>query len=102
MDNLDNNINNIPEENEENIAEEAVEEIVEAISEARTLVRASFVVDNLTYLARGGRCTAVTALLANTLQLKPRIEVKMGKMGVEIYCIAAHNRIFITYSNCIF
>ena len=58
------------------------EEIVETISELRPYVRASFVVDNLTYLARGGRCSQATALLANTLQLKPKIEVKMGKMGV--------------------
>ncbi len=46
-------------------------------------VRSSFVVDTLTYLQRGGRCSAVTALLANTLKLKPKIVVKDGKMDVE-------------------
>jgi len=61
---------------------ENIEEVYEAINSARENVRASFVVDTLTFLARGGRCTAVTALLANTLKLKPRIEVKQGKMGV--------------------
>ncbi|MBO4309986.1 MAG: DegV family protein [Lachnospiraceae bacterium] len=60
----------------------SAEEIYEAVNSVRDKVRASFVVDTLTFLARGGRCNAVTALLANTLQLKPRIEVKMGKMGV--------------------
>ena len=64
-------------------AGKSTEEIYEAIDAARDKVRASFVVDTLTFLARGGRCNAVTALLANTLQLKPRIEVKMGKMGVS-------------------
>ncbi|MCD2491477.1 DegV family protein [Lacrimispora sp. NSJ-141] len=59
------------------------EEIVKIIEEIKDKVRASFVVDTLTYLARGGRCTAAAALLANTLKLKPRIEVKDGKMGVE-------------------
>lgn len=58
------------------------EEIVEAIEGARDLVRASFVVDTLTFLARGGRCTAVTALMANALKLHPEIVVKDGKMGV--------------------
>lgn len=48
----------------------------------RERVRASFIVDTLTYLQRGGRCSAVTALLGNTLKLKPRIEVENGKMGV--------------------
>lgn len=61
----------------------SAEEIVEAIEGAREKVRASFVVDTLTYLARGGRCSSVTALLANTLKLKPRIVVKDGKMGVD-------------------
>ena len=41
----------------------SAEEIVQSINEAKDKVRASFVVDTLTYLARGGRCTAVTALL---------------------------------------
>lgn len=59
------------------------EEIVEAVNKAKDKVRASFVVDTLTYLARGGRCTAVTALLANTLKLHPEIVVKDGKMGVS-------------------
>ena len=59
------------------------EEIVEAINNARDKVKASFVVDTLTYLARGGRCTAATALLANTLKLHPEIVVAEGKMGVS-------------------
>lgn len=64
-------------------AGKSAEEIVESIEAARSLVRASFVVDSLTYLARGGRCTAVTALMANTLKLHPMIVVKDGKMGVS-------------------
>ena len=58
------------------------DEIVAAISESRVDVRASFVVNTLTFLARGGRCSAVTALLASTLKIKPRIDVTLGKMGV--------------------
>lgn len=60
----------------------APETIVKRIEDARDNVQASFVIDTLTYLARGGRCTQVTALLANTLHLKPMIEVKNGEMGV--------------------
>lgn len=58
------------------------EEIVELVNGRRGNVRASFVVDTLTYLARGGRCNAVTALLANTLKLKPEIVVTDGAMHV--------------------
>lgn len=56
--------------------------IAERINEDRAKVRASFVIDTLTYLSRGGRCSAVTALLANTLRIHPIIEVKDGAMGV--------------------
>ena len=45
-------------------------------------VEASFLLDQLKYMAKGGRCSAVAALGANLLNLKPCIEVKNGKMGV--------------------
>lgn len=45
-------------------------------------VEASFIVDKLDYLRKGGRCSAVAALGANLLQLKPCIDVIDGKMGV--------------------
>ncbi|MGN0431993.1 MAG: DegV family protein [Lachnospiraceae bacterium] len=61
----------------------STEEIVSLVNERRKNVRASFVVDTLTYLARGGRCNAVTALLANTLKLRPEIVVTDGAMGVS-------------------
>ena len=46
-------------------------------------VEASFLVDKLDYLAKGGRCSAVAALGANLLNLKPCIDVKDGRMGVS-------------------
>ena len=45
-------------------------------------VEASFVLDRLDYMAKGGRGSAVAALGASLLQLKPCIEVVDGKMGV--------------------
>ena len=45
-------------------------------------VEASFVVDKLDYLVKGGRCSSAAALGANLLNLKPCIEVKNGKMVV--------------------
>ncbi len=56
--------------------------IVQEIEGSRSKVYASFVIDTLTYLQRGGRCSAVTALIGNALKLKPMICVKNGKMGV--------------------
>ncbi|MBQ5321573.1 MAG: DegV family protein [Oscillospiraceae bacterium] len=57
-------------------------EIVGIINGLRDKVEASFVVDTLDYLYKGGRCSALSALGANLLKLRPCIEVKDGKMGV--------------------
>lgn len=45
-------------------------------------VEASFLLDRLEYMVKGGRCSSAAALGANLLNLKPCIEVKNGKMGV--------------------
>ena len=58
------------------------EEIVRRLEESRDRVRASFCIDTMTYLHRGGRCSAVTALLGAAFMIKPMIAVKDGKMGV--------------------
>lgn len=96
------------------------ESIVKEIEGARSRVRASFIVDTLTYLSRGGRCTAVTALLASALKLHPMIVVKDGAMGVSkkfrgkmpvaltsyvnelkpTLLNAEPERVFITHSGC--
>lgn len=60
----------------------SAEEIIETVEALKPKVRASFVIDTLTYLSRGGRCSSVTALLAGTLKLHPEIAVTDGAMGV--------------------
>lgn len=83
-------------------------------------IEASFIMDRLDYMRKGGRCSAVTLLGANLLQLKPCIGVTDGKMGVDkkyrgsfkkcldIYVKdrlqgrgdIAYDRIFITHPAC--
>lgn len=95
------------------------EDIVAAMNDLAQRVDASFLVDRLDYLHKGGRCSAITALGANLLKLKPCIEVRGGKMSVaQKYrgafpkCIGeyasarlnaatdlVHERIFITYTS---
>lgn len=58
-------------------------EIHRRISALAEKVNASFLIDTLEYLKRGGRCSALAALGANLLSLKPCIEVKNGAMGVS-------------------
>lgn len=57
-------------------------EIAKASEELANKVDASFVLDDLEFLHKGGRCSALAALGANLLKLKPCIAVRNGKMGV--------------------
>lgn len=59
-----------------------MESVVAALNNYASRVEASFLVDKLTYLVKGGRCSSAKALGANLLNLKPCIEVKGGKMVV--------------------
>ena len=98
----------------------SAEEITAHVKALRPLVRASFVVDTLTYLHRGGRCSSVAALAGGMLKLHPKIVVAEGKMGVskkyrgkmtrvlpeyvedmkEELMNARTERVFITHSGC--
>lgn len=57
-------------------------EIAERVRALAPKVEASFLIERLDYMRKGGRCSAVAALGANLLHLKPCIEVCEGKMGV--------------------
>lgn len=96
----------------------ATEEIAARVREDSAKCQASFLVDVIEYLWKGGRCSSVAAIGANLLKLKPRIDVQNGKMlstkkyrGKTTKCFAAYaddllkgkdnirqNRIFITHS----
>ena len=61
-----------------------VEQIVEEVRALVPHCHASFVLDRLEFLHKGGRCSALAMMGANVLQLKPCIEVNNadGTMGV--------------------
>lgn len=95
-------------------------EIAFAMEALKLNVRASFVVDTLTYLYRGGRCNAVAAMAGGVLKLHPRIVVENGAMNAskkyrgKIASVilsyvkdmedslknARPDRVFITHSGC--
>ena len=98
----------------------SAKEIVEKIEHLKPLVRSSFIVDTLTYLHRGGRCSGVAALAGGALKLHPKIVVEnggmkpdkkyRGKMNSAILSYvkdlepqlknAKVDRVFITHSGC--
>ncbi len=59
-----------------------LDEIVRQLDAYTPRVEASFLLDQLTYMVKGGRCSSVAALGANLLNLKPCIEVRGGKLTV--------------------
>lgn len=60
----------------------SAEKIVSVCEALRAQVEASFVIDSLEFLHKGGRCSALAAFGANLLALKPCITVRGGKMAV--------------------
>ena len=97
---------------------ESLDEIADKLNAFTPKVEASFLLDQLKYMVKGGRCSSVAALGANLLNLKPCIEVRDGKMsavkkyrGSYAKCLANYvkdrladredivrNELFLTYT----
>lgn len=77
----------------------SAQEIAEACSLLSDCVSASFVIDSLEFLHKGGRCSALAAFGANLLKLKPCIVVKNGKMGVSKKYRGSFAKVLAEYIN---
>ena len=75
----------------------SAEEIAALLTELTERVEASFVIDSLDYLYKGGRCSALSAFGANLLKLKPSILVSGGKMGPEKKYRGAFGKVILQY-----
>ncbi|MBE5865266.1 MAG: DegV family protein [Lachnospiraceae bacterium] len=73
-------------------------EIEEQILQYVPRVRASFVVDTLVYLHRGGRCSGLAAMLGGAMKLHPMIVVENGKMHSSKKYRGTLNRVISSYS----
>ncbi len=73
-------------------------EIQKKIEEYRPRVRASFVVDTLVYLHRGGRCSGLAALMGSALKLHPRIVVQNGAMHSDRKYRGSIDKVVLAYS----
>lgn len=57
-------------------------EIAAHLNALREKVSTTFVLDTLTYMWKGGRCSGVSALGANLLNIKPALEMRDGKLMI--------------------
>lgn len=73
-------------------------EIKEKVEARRGAVRASFVVDTMTFLYKGGRCSGVTAFIASVLKIKPCILVADGKMVVGKKYMGRTDKAIVKYA----
>ncbi|NMB42956.1 MAG: DegV family protein [Clostridiales bacterium] len=75
------------------------QEIVKDIEAYSTKINSSFVIDSLTYLWKGGRCSTVSAIGANLIKIKPCIEVTDGTMKVGKKYRGSLERVLKAYVN---
>ena len=73
-------------------------EIAAMVDETAPYIDASFVIDNLEFLHKGGRCSSVAMLGANVLKLKPCIEVTDGAMAVGKKYRGKYSDVLLTYA----
>lgn len=73
------------------------QEIAQTMERRRERLDTSFLVEQLDYLRRGGRCSSVAALGANLLSLRPCILVKDGRMSVGKKYRGAYQRCLLQY-----
>lgn len=76
-------------------------EIASVMETLKPNVRASFVVDTLTYLYRGGRCNAVAAMAGGVLKLHPKIVVENGAMDATKKYRGKINSVIMSYKNAV-
>ncbi len=60
-----------------------VAEIVDLLNKKVPQIQTGFILENLNYLYKGGRCSALALLGANILKIKPQIQMKDGKLTVK-------------------
>ena len=73
---------------------------IKAKAEARrSAVQASFVVDTMTFLYKGGRCSGVAAFAASVLKIKPSIMVTDGKMVVGKKYMGNTDKAIVKYAS---
>ena len=75
----------------------APQDIFDRLNENARKLEVSFIIDTLKYLYKGGRCSALAALGANVLKLKPCIEVSDGAMGVGKKYRGNFDKVIIQY-----
>lgn len=74
-----------------------IQTILNELEEIKPKIQTSFLVDTLKFLYKGGRCSALSSLMASILKIKPKILVQDGKMIVAKKYLGNINSSLLNY-----
>ena len=72
-------------------------QIFNRVNARKDSVQASFVVDTMEYLRKGGRCSSIASFAASVLKIKPSIWVKDGAMSVGKKYMGNFDKVILKY-----
>ncbi len=75
----------------------SVQEVVDLVSKRVPFVQASFVINTMDYLYKGGRCTGLQRIGATLLRIKPQILVCEGKMSPAKKYFGKNSKVIAAY-----
>lgn len=75
----------------------SAEEVNELVLKRVPYVQASFVINTMDYLYKGGRCTGLQRIGATLLRIKPQIIVSEGKMAPAKKYFGKNSKVIATY-----
>lgn len=71
--------------------------ILEELNNEIPKIQASFIINDLSYLYKGGRCSSIAVFGANILRIKPKIKLLNGKMDVDKKYIGKYETVILKY-----
>lgn len=75
----------------------SAEQIQKKVEARVPFVQASFIIGNMKFLYKGGRCSAVAMFGANLLKIKPSIIVEDGKLRVDKKYMGSMQAVLVKY-----
>lgn len=74
--------------------------IIDTIEKRKTSVQASFIINTLEFLYKGGRCSGISAFFGKAFSIKPSLQLIGGKITVARKFLGNFNKNLIKYVDC--
>lgn len=74
--------------------------IAETIETRKSSVQASFIINTLEFLYKGGRCSGLSAFFGKAFSIKPSLQLINGKITVARKFIGSFNKNLVKYVDC--